>query len=388
MCDKKSSSTSNQKTNNTSSTELTQWSRDQMAAGQDRIRGVVAGYNNRVYQPYTGEMVAGLSPEEQRARELATANVGQNLGLFSDAEDMIRTGANTNVTATNVDGPLAVTATEVGGPTEVNYRTFDADRVRERYNPYEQDVVNAVGTFMDEDLERNINDNQLRAASSGAYGGSRHGVADAEMRRTSTNDKTARMAELRYRGYNDAVAGDERETQGIFGADTFNSTGDYNARRDNAVRGDAANLRNSEVDYAARRDNAVRGDAAQVSNRDNRYNAAGRLTDLANQRTGEAAAEISMLERLGATSREIEQARLLAERAQYDEAAAEQWKRLQLELQTEIGLFGATPLLTTTTQSGTSSGTSTSRVSDPLGSIAGIAGGIGGLFSGIGALGG
>lgn len=353
MCDKKSSSTNKQTTNNTSTTALTQWSQDQMAAGQDRIRGVVAGYNDRPYQPYTGEMVAGLSPEEQRARELANANVGQNLGLFSDAEGMIRRGANTDVTAT-----------EVGGPNEVNYRTFDADRVRERYNPYEQDVVNAVGTYMDEDLEKNINDNQLRAASSGAYGGSRHGIADAEMRRTSTNDKAARMAELRYRGYNDAVAGDERETQGIFGADTFNATGDYNARRDNAVR----------------------RDAAQVSNRDNQYTAAGRLTDLANQRTGQAAAEISMLERLGATSREIEQARLLAERAQYDDAAAEEWRRFQVELQTEIGLFGATPMLTTSTQSGTSSGTSTSRVSDPIGNIAGLAGGVGGLFSGLGSI--
>jgi hypothetical protein len=382
--------------NATSTSALTDWSKNQFDAGQERIRGVVDNYTSQPFKKFEGPLVAGLSGDEQMASQMARDSVGRNNGLFSEAGDLIRQGANTDisatqvagpaaVTATQVDGPDAISATQVDGPREVNARLFDENRVRSRYNPYEKDVVDAVGTYMEEDLTKRINNNQLRAASSGAYGGSRHGVADAELMRTTATDKAAQMADLRYRGYNDAVMGDERESIRVDNNNRTNSDNDYASRRDNALRFDtasernsdvgyasrrdnalrldSANERNSDVDYSSRRDNALRADNAAASNRDNKYQAAGLFTGMAGQQTAELNNTIDLLRSTGADARKIEQAKMLAEKAQYDEQYADEWRKYQSKLQAEVGLFGSTPMLTTNN----SSGSSTSKTSDPMG---------------------
>jgi hypothetical protein len=288
--------------------------------------------------------------------------------MFGDAQNAIKTGMASEwnpeqVTSTDVAGPSMVNSSQVAGPREVSYRTFDADRVRQRYNPYESDVVDATGAYIDEERNRQLSANQARATQSGAFGGSRHGVADGELMRTASMDKAGMLADLKYRGYNDAMAGDERETQGIFGADTFNATGDYNARRDNAVRFDDMALRNSDVSYSANRDNAVRrddtsrfnvgrNDSAAQYRADQHFRGAGMLSDLAGQQQDSWMREAQFMNQLGMDDRAIEDAKLLAERAKYDDQAAEQWKRFQIELQTRIGLLGATPLLTNTQGTG------------------------------------
>lgn len=279
MCNKKSKSTQQ----STSTTSLTDWSKNQMTEGKDRIRGIVDDFNSKPYVPFSGPMVADLSQDEMAAREMARTT----------------------------------------GPRDaVNYRTFAEFDPETYYNPFEDEVVAAVNRGIDENLTKSINDNQLRAASSGAYGGSRHGVADAELMRTAGSDKADKIAQLRHAGFNEAADRFERESGAIYNKD----------------------VRNSDTKY------------------------------------GDTMNTISMLAQLGAGEREIEQAKMLAEKAKYDEAAAEEWKRFQVKLNTEIGLFGSTPMLTTNS----SSGSSTSKTSDPLGTIAGISGGIGGLFNGLG----
>ena len=380
----------------TSTSALTDWSKDQFDTGQSRIRGVVDSYTSQPFKKFEGPLVAGLSVNEQMAGDLARTSAGQNDGLFSEAGDLIRQGANTDVTATQVDGPAditatqvdgpaAVSATQVAGPREVEARLFDRSRVQQRYNPYEEDVVNAVGTFMDEDLEKRVNDNQLRAASSGAYGGSRHGVSDYLDRNETAKNKALYMADLKYRGYNDAMMGDERESIRVDNNNRTNSDNDYNARRDNALRGDAfsqrnsdvdygarrdnalrldsANERNSDVGYASRRDNALRADNAALSNRDNKYQAAGLFTGMAGQKAAELNDTMELLRSTGADARQIEQAKMLAEKAQYDEQYADEWRKYQSKLQSEVGLFGSTPMFT----NNSSTGNTTSKTSDPLG---------------------
>lgn len=281
MCDKKQKTTQS----STSTTDLTDWSKAEMAAGKSNIRGVVNDYTSKPYVPFSGPMVADLSQDEQTARDM-TRNMQ---------------------------------------PREaVNYRTFADFDPTTYYNPFEDEVVSATGQYFDEDLAGKISANQARATMAGSYGGSRHGVADAELNRTSLMDKTKMMADLRYKGYEDAASRFERESGSIYNKDVRNS-------------------------------DAAHSDTLQT---------------------------IDMLSKMGAGEREIEQAKMLAEKAKYDEAAAEEWRRFQTKLQTEIGLFGSTPMLTTNK----SSGTSTSKTSDPLGNIASIAGGVGGLFGGIGSI--
>ena len=359
MCKKKEKND----TKSTSSTELNDWSKSLFEGGMSNVMGTIDNFNSeKPYQPYTGSMVADLSGNEQRARDYASTNLGSTAGMFGDAKGAINTGMSMDW------NPEQVASTDVGGPREVSYRTFDADRVRERYNPFEGVVVDATGAYIVEQRNKELMGNQARATQSGAFGGSRHGVADAELMRTASMDKAGMLADLKYRGYNDAVAGDERETQGIFGADTFNATGDYNARRDNAVRRDDTS-----------RFNVTRNDAAAQYGAEKQFRGAGMLSDLAGQQQDSWMREAQFMNQLGMDDRAIEDAKLLAQRAQYDDKAADDWRRFQLELQTRIGLLGATPLLTNSKGTGTSTQTTSGMSFADLGAILQGAGSVGKL---------
>lgn len=278
----KKSKASHNATTTTSMTPDTQQRFDTQMGG---ITDVMKKFMDKPHTPFAGPMVAGLSPSELRAREIAGGING---------------------------------ATQVQGPAAVDYRTFDPARIEARMNPYQEQVVDRVSKFYDEDLQKKIQDNQSRATMSKAFGGSRHGIADAELMRTSQNDKAGIVSDLNFQGWESALGADERESANIYGA----------------------GVRNSEADYGARRDNAVRNDDAVRQN-------------------------VDMMNKLGMQEREIEQAKLLAEKAKYDEAANEAWKRLVFEIQTRFSQLGATPMLTTTN----SSGSSTSKTSDPIGEI-------------------
>jgi hypothetical protein len=391
-----------QETKSSSSTSLNDWSKNLFEGGMSNIMGTIDKFNtNTPYKPYTGSMVADLSGGERRAREYASTNLGSTAGMFGDAQNAIKTGMASEwnpeqvtstdvagasmVNSTQVAGPRAVNSTQVAGPREVAYRQYNSGDEAKFMNPYKSQVVDATSAYMDETRNREMMQNQARATQSGAFGGSRHGVADAELMRTASMDKAGMLADLNYRGFNDSMDRFERESGAVYGANVRNSDVDYGARRDNAVRDYNANIRNSDVAYASERDNAVRyddmalrnSDVAYSSARDNavrrddtsrfnvgrndsaaqyradqQFRGAGMLSDLAGRQQDSWMQEANFMNQLGMGERDIENAKLLAERAKYDDQAAEEWKRFQIELQTRIGLLGATPLLTNTTGTG------------------------------------
>lgn len=236
----------------------------------------VGKYTSQPFNPYTGQMVAGLGAGEQAARNMATANVGQQNGLLDSA-----------VSGVN------------------NAMGYDGTDVSRWYNPYEKDVVGATGAYFDQNLQQNLTQNNARATSAGAFGGSRHGVADAELMRSSGMDKAKMMADLRYAGYNDA-----------------------------------------------------RG--AGFQNQQAQYQGAGLLAGLAGEKQASWQRDADYMSKLGATDREIEQAKLLASRAEFDRAAKDQYDKLMLELQTRQGILGATPFTTDTNSKGSGTGSTTS----------------------------
>lgn len=130
---------------------------------------------SKPFNPYTGQMVAGLGQGEQAARGIASANVGSTGGIL----DTAISGVN-------------------------NAMGYDGTDVSRWYNPYEKDVVDATGAYFDQNLQANISQNDARATQSNAFGGSRHGVADGTMRAAAGMDKAKMMADLRYQGYNQA----------------------------------------------------------------------------------------------------------------------------------------------------------------------------------------
>lgn len=295
--------------------EPSEWTRGQFNTQSQGILDTIERYNTQSpYQAYTGPLVAGMTDNERRAADLVNENVGANDGILGEAENLIRRGADTNV----------------------RYRTFDEFDPNVYYNPFEQEVVDAAGAYYDEQLGRQIADNQSRATMSGAYGGSRHGVADSELRRTSQMDRAKMMADLRYRGYEDARGQFNTDSAGLYAADT--------------------------------------------ANRDNLYRGADQFEQLAANRTADWTTQAQALADMGATEREIEQARLDADKAQFDAAAADRLQRFLIELETRRGILGSTPGGSVQTTQGMTAGEYINGAGTVMSSVGSIMGGIGGMM--------
>ena len=268
---------SKSKSKSSQTNTLAPWSQQQFDSQKSGILDTVDKYNaNNPYKAYTGPMVANMTAPEQQARQIASANVGSTAGILGDAESAIRTG--------------------------MSYDAADPSRY---FNPFEDQVVqNALG-----DIERSrgmqrVNDAQ-GATSAGAWGGSRHGVADSLTNEGALRTAASTAANLRQSGYDKAVQTGFQQQQG-------------------------------------------------------QYQGAGLLGQTAEQKQAAWMRDAEVMSQLGATEREIEQAKLLASRAEFDREAADQYQRMMLELQTRQGLLGATPMLVNSTGTGTQTGTSVS----------------------------
>lgn len=170
----------------------------------------------------------------------------------------------------------------------LNYDAADPSRY---YNRFEEDVINSTSAMYDEDLARKRNQMNDAVAQRGAFGNVSRDLGDAELMRGAAMDKANAIAQLKYQGYNDAVETGFR---------------------------DAAN----------------------------KYTGSGILGSLGGQMQQLAQSDVAMLEQLGATERDIENAMMKGE-----------LDKLLLELQARQGILGATPFGTSTTSSGTASGT-------------------------------
>lgn len=287
-------------TDATQTQTLDPYSKAQYESGKAGVFGALSDYNtNSPYKPYTGQMVAGMSGDEQQARQIAQRNVGSQMGALGDAEAAVREGA-----------------------------AFDPTQVEKYMNPFQQEVIDRTLA----DIERarqmqRVSDSQ-GATSAGAFGGSRHGVMDSLTNEAALREAGSAAANLRSAGYDRAV--------------------------DTGFR-DVAN----------------------------QYQAAGALSDLASQRQQSWMADSAFMQQLGVGEREIEQAKLDAERAEFDREAADRLQRFQTELQTRMAMMGMTPQLVNTTTNGQqySQGLDSNDVSNWMSGIGGMMQGIGGMFS-------
>lgn len=255
----------------TSTTTADAGSLDRYNTQSQGILDTVAGY--KPYEAYKGAMVAGLTPDQIKARETANSSVGNWQGILGDAETS--TKAAMGYDGTNVDAWL---------------------------NPYISEVVDANGAYMDEQLAKQRTDNQARQTVNGSYGGSRHGVADAELARTSVMDRAKMQADLKSQGFTQAQQ-------------------------------------------------------AGFQNQQAQYQGAGILGGMATAKQQLSQSDVSMLEQLGANEQQINQMKLDAERAEWDKEAADRLQKTILELQARSGILSSNPFGTSTTSSGSSSGT-------------------------------
>ena len=135
---------------------------------------------DRPYTPYTGELVAGFTPQQQQA----FAQFGQ---AATAAQPAI--------------GQAQELARRVGG-----YQPQTVAQAMQAYtNPYEEQVVNQA--LSDIERSRQIAQTQgaAQAVAAKAFGGSRQGVAEAETNRAALDQAARTSAQLRSAGFETAA---------------------------------------------------------------------------------------------------------------------------------------------------------------------------------------
>lgn len=163
------------------------------------IAGTMA---NSPYVGYQGPTIAGFNGTQQ--------------GVFDNAQ--------ANADAWNV--PMQQSAAAIGGLAtgagDVTARN-GSEYLSNYQNPYESTVVN--NTVNDMTRANQIAQNQLgaTAAGAGAFGGSRHGIANAEMNRNLIDRVGNTAGQLRHQGFTTAAGLGQTDASRQFEGDTFNT---------------------------------------------------------------------------------------------------------------------------------------------------------------------
>ena len=395
--------------NATQNTTLNPWSQTQFEDQSSGLLGAIGNYNkNSPFQAYTGQMVAGISPGEQQTRQMVQqgSGAGQMLGSASDMAMRAGNAGPSTMQAAQVNGLLGYNPADIGKAQTYNSTNMNAasvgnmDQIGNRIgevgkymNPELNSVVNTTLAGYDEDAARQRASMQARAAGAGAFGGSRYGVAEGVYDADTSRNRASTEAQLRSSAYDRAT--------GLLGTDVGSvNTGrltqagfEQQAQAQNAAAQNAAlaanvaaqNQRESERAQMAQQAGMFSADVnnqgllanAGFQQQTNQFNAgaqeqaaqrqlqaSGVMGNLAGQLQQNFQQNAQLMRQLGLDDRQIEQARLDAQRAEFDRAAADRLQRLQLELQARTGLLGSTPMLTNQTSSGTASGTSSGTKSE------------------------
>jgi hypothetical protein len=167
------------------------------------------------YQPYTGERVAGFTPDQARAFEAIRDSQGVWQPYFDEASKYAKQGAQ------GTAGAL---------------EDFNSDNLQKYLNPATQGLVDATMANIRQANATQQNDLLGKAISSGAspFGGDRAGLAAAELARNQDLASNQTIAGLQSDAYNAAVS-------------QFNA---QNAARQQALQGDRSAAANAGTQFA------------------------------------------------------------------------------------------------------------------------------------------
>jgi hypothetical protein len=204
------------------------------------------------FTPYTGQRVAADNMFEDygQYRTLQAADMGQ--GAIGHAQNVYGQIAD--------QSPYFFEAAQTGDVLDVNPERASVGSVGgsdlSRYlNPYTSSVVDQANAQLERQRQMAQNQNAYAASRAGAFGGSRHGVVDAENNRTFAQMKTDSTNALLQGGYDRAT-----------GLATSDLDRGAQASMFNAGQMNAAQTQNANLDYTARAADADRRQAAAIAN--------------------------------------------------------------------------------------------------------------------------
>jgi hypothetical protein len=358
------------------------------------------------YQGYTGQQVAGFTPDQQAGFEAArraagmgapAVETGVNYATQAGAYNPLNISPQFAGPAATADpsGVNAMYAAYRSGAPSAAARDVSAQdavgRISQYLNPWTDEVVNA--SLADQERQRQIAiaSGQARATAAGAYGGSRHGVADSLTNEAALREAGMLSANARAAGFNTALGaatGDaNRNLQGQMSnqaADVATSTANannatslfgqqagINANLGMFNAGQVNNMGQFNSSLAMTADQANQG--AGLTANAQKLGAAGQLGSLGQLQQGMGLTGADALTRIGGMQQGLNQANL--------DVAHQEWLREQADPYNKImfqqGLIGTPGQVSRgkTTQEG-------SVVGGLIGAASTIAGGpLGGAIS-------
>ena len=149
------------------------------------VLGAAKTQVNSPYQAYEGQRVAQFSPDEIASQNAVRNAQGATMPLYNQATGLINQGA---------QGLAGV----------MNNPNFSQSQINQYLNPYTQNVVDSTTNNM---LRANqIQQNQLRSSTAGAYGGSRQAILEAENDRNMQDSLGTVTGNLMNQGYQSALS--------------------------------------------------------------------------------------------------------------------------------------------------------------------------------------
>ena len=142
------------------------------------------------FQPYTGEMVAGFTPDQMQAMQATRGLFGQAMALDPRSN-------------------LAALARQ-GTPTVQAASLLDTDIARYQ-NPYTEQVLEPALADIQRRQDIAQQQAQSRAIRAGAFGGSRSALLEAEATRPFAEEAAQTIAGLRSAGFGQALGMAERD---------------------------------------------------------------------------------------------------------------------------------------------------------------------------------
>jgi hypothetical protein len=188
------------------------------AEGMQDIYNRVSAAASTPYNPYQGQLVAGLDPVTQSGISGINANASAAQPYYNQAQQYATAGAS------------AITPEEIA-----SYN-----------NPYQQQVIDATRANFNETNQQQQSAQRGNAALKGALGGDRAGVAGAELTRQQNLAQNPVIAGMYQQGYDKSLAAAQADRAAkANGASQFGALG--NAAQTSALQGGQAQIGAGQV---------------------------------------------------------------------------------------------------------------------------------------------
>lgn len=174
-------------------------------------------------------------------------------------------------------------------------------------NPYTQQVIDRSMMDMDRARMMAMNDVGAQATQAGAFGGSRHGLVEAETNRNFADRAGAMAAGLRQNAFQNAQAAAQYDLGNQFQADQFNVGNRFAADQFNIGNQFNANANNMAAINRAREFNASGYNQAQLANQQARLGAANTMLGIGNAQFNAGLGLTNLQRQIGADQRGIQQ---------------------------------------------------------------------------------